>query len=128
MFLANLFMDKQQFDDALGLFNFENKLSSKEKYLLATIYQRWGKDVRAIDYAEQAYNDAIWSAELRISLDSALLLLELSMSKPEDNAIHQDVYVKYIREHYLPFWLSMNKKRLIETQFPDLLSLAELDK
>lgn len=125
--LANLFMNKEQFDDALGIFNFENKLRSKEKYLLATIYQRWGKGARAIDYALQAYNDAIWSAELTISLDSALLLLELSMSKPGDNAIHQDVYVKYIREHTLPFWLSMNKKRLIETQFPELLSLAKLD-
>ena len=128
MFLANLFMNKEQFDDALGIFNFENKLNSKEKYLLATIYQRWGKDARAIDYAEQAYNDAIWSAELRISLDCALLLLELSMSKLGDNTIHQDVYVKYIREHYLPFWLSMNKKRLIEIQFPELIGLTELDK
>jgi hypothetical protein len=126
--LAKLFMNKGQFEDALGIFDFENKLTVKEKYLLATIYKRWGKDARSIDYAKEAYNDAIWSAELTTSLDAALLLLELSMSKPGYNAIHQDVYVKYIREHYLPFWLSMNKKRLLETQFPDLLSLAALNK
>jgi DNA-binding winged helix-turn-helix (wHTH) protein len=126
--LAKLFMNKGQFEDALGIFDFEKKLTVKEKYLLATIYKHWGKDARSIDYAKEAYNDAIWSAELTTSLDAALLLLELSMSKPGDDAIHQDVYVKYIREYYLPFWLSLNKKRLIETQFPDLLSLAVLDK
>jgi DNA-binding winged helix-turn-helix (wHTH) protein len=123
--LAKLFMNKGQFDDALGIFDFESKLTVKEKYLLATIYKRWGKDARAIDYAEQAYNDAIWSAELTTSLDAALLLLELSMSRPGDNTIHQDVYVKYIREHFLPFWLSMNKTRLIEMQFPELIGLTE---
>jgi hypothetical protein len=53
--LAKLFMNKGQFEDALGIFDFENKLTVKEKYLLATIYKRWGKDARAIDYAEQAY-------------------------------------------------------------------------
>jgi DNA-binding winged helix-turn-helix (wHTH) protein len=126
--LAHIFMNKAQFDDALGVFDFENKLTAKEKHLLAKIYRRWGKYGRAIDYAEQAYNDAIWSAELTISLDSALLLIELGLSKPNDNVIHQDIYVKYISEHSLPFWLSMNKKRLIKTQLPKLLSLAELDK
>lgn len=126
--LAKIFMNKGQFDDALGIFDFENKLTVKEKYLLATIYKRWGKDARAIDYAQQAYNDAIWSAELNISLDSALLLLELSMSRPGDNKIHQEVYVKYIREHFLPFWLSMNKDRLIKMQFPELIGLTGLDK
>jgi DNA-binding winged helix-turn-helix (wHTH) protein/preprotein translocase subunit SecG len=125
--LAKLFMNKGQFDDALGIFDFESKLTVKEKFLLATIYKRWGKDARAIDYAEQAYNDAIWSAELTTSLDAALLLLELSMSRPGDNTIHQDVYVKYIREHFLPFWLSMNKTRLIEMQFPELIGLTESD-
>jgi hypothetical protein len=49
----------------------------------------------------------------------------LSMSRPGDNTIHQDVYVKYIREHFLPFWLSMNKTRLIEMQFPELIGLTE---
>lgn len=126
--LVGLFTNKEQFDDALGIFNFEQKLTAKEKYLLATIYHRWGKYGKAIDYAEQAYNDAIWSAERIISLDSALLLLELSINKPSEHAIHQDAYVTYIREHSLPFWLSINKDRLIKTQFPELLSLAELDK
>jgi DNA-binding winged helix-turn-helix (wHTH) protein len=126
--LASLFMSKEQFDDALGIFNFEKELTAKEKYLLATIYQRWGKGTKAVEYGEQAYNDAIWSAELFISLDSALLLLELSANKVSNNAIHQDVYVKYIRENSLPFWREMNKERLIKTQFPALLNLAELDK
>jgi DNA-binding winged helix-turn-helix (wHTH) protein len=126
--LANLFISKEQFDDALGFFNFEKKLVAKEKHLLAKIYQRWGKDARAIDYAQQAYNDAIWSGEVMISLDAALLVLELSINMPDDNTTHQDTYVKYIREHYLPFWLSENKKRLIKTQLPALLDLSALDK
>ena len=129
--LVSLYTDKEQFDDALGIFNFEKELTAKEKYLLATIYQRWEKAPKAIEYAEQAYHDAIWSAELFISLDSALLLLELSANELSTNelsnsAIHHDVYIKYIRENSLPFWLTMNKGRLIKTQFPALLNLVEL--
>jgi len=126
--LVSLFISKGQFDDALGIFNFEKKLTAKEKYLLATIYLRWEKADRAIDYSEQAFHDAIWSGELTTSLDSALLLLELSISKSGDKTIHPDTYVKYIRENYLPFWLTMNKMRLIKVKLPELLNLTRLDK
>lgn len=126
--LLRLYVEKEQFDQALGLFNFEDKLTAKEKYLLASIYHHWKKEAKAIHYAEQAYNDAIWSGELIISLDSALLLLELSKNKSNGNAIYQGVYVEYIREHYLNFWLSMNKQRLIKTKIEELLGLVEREK
>jgi DNA-binding winged helix-turn-helix (wHTH) protein len=126
--LANIFSNKKQFDDALTLFNFEQKLTDKENYLLAKIYLSWEKPTKAIGYAKQAYNDAIWAGEISVSLDSALLLLELSNSEPGEKLIHQDLYVKYIRDHYLPFWLTMNKTRLLSTQQPELITLAELDK
>jgi len=126
--LANIFSNKKQFDDALALFNFEQKLTAKENYLLAKIYLSWEKPTKAIGYAKQAYNDAIWVGKTSVSLDSSLLLIELSNSEQGEKSIHQDLYVKYIRDHHLPFWLTVNKTRLLTTRQPELITLAELDK
>lgn len=122
--LAKLYMSQKRFAEALKQFDFERKLTPGEKLTVTRIYNRWGKRELAVDYGHQAFSDALFSGEVWISLDSALLLIELANNREGKSIINIDTYAEYIRENVYSFWLRHNHQRLTKSNIPTLVDLV----
>jgi len=112
--LTQLFLEDENFEEALALFDLTATLTSVEKNLLAQIYIHWGKMILAFDYAKQAFQESVLAGELQASLDSAVLLIEMSKHEETKALIHNELYLDYIKDNASPDWIANNQERLIK--------------
>jgi hypothetical protein len=107
--LTQLYLEEQRFEEALAVFDLTATLTPVEKSLLAKIYMHWGKMILALDYAKQAYQESVLSGELQTSLDSAVLLIEMSEDEKIKTLIHKELYLDYIKDNASPDWIANNQ-------------------
>jgi len=107
--LTQLFLEDENFEEALALFDLTATLTPVEKNLLAQIYIHWGKMILALDYAKQAFQESVLAGELQASLDSAVLLIEMGEHEKTKTLIHKELYLDYIKDNAWPDWIANNQ-------------------
>ena len=108
--LTQLYLEDEHFEEALSLFDLTTTLTPVEKSLLAKIYMQSGKMILALDYAKQAYQESVLAGELQTSLDSAVLLIEMSEDEEIKALIHKALYLDYIKDNASPDWIANNQR------------------
>jgi len=115
--LSQILIGNNRISAAVDLFENEGDLTTKEKVILASVYQSWHKPQKAIDLAKQAYRESVLSGELITSLDAALLLAELSTV---DSNLVKQTYIHYLKNEAPSYWLDYSTPRLKQLGFSPL--------
>ena len=115
--LTQLYLEERRFEEALALFDLTATLTSVEKSLLAKIYIHSGEMILALDYAKQAYQESVLAGELQTSLDSAVLLIEMSEDEKIKTLIHKALYLDYIKDNASPDWIANNQELFKKLDF-----------
>jgi len=108
--LTQIYLEEENFEEALALFDLTTTLTSVEKNLIAKIYKYKGELIIALDYAKQAYQESVLAGELQASLDSAVLLIGMSEHEKVKAFIHKELYLDFIKDNASPEWIDNNQR------------------